>query len=198
MCQDVFSSQGCGLAPGHCCGSVWGALAAPPAPPRAGFPGKGEAPGVFLALGVGFALQPCAQVPVVGQGEAGGGSSTFGGALLRVAVAVAPGEVDQHPLPLLSLSHQRERLQEPPARRKGGSERGCWPRWGWKGVICPPPSPTPCGGDAWSCAARRDLTHLGGDGRRKKLLPTCSGSVWDGIPGKAALHPGEAAWGPSC
>lgn len=175
-----------------------GALAAPPAPPRAGFPGKGEAPGVFLALGVGFALQPCAQVPVVGQGEAGGGSSTFGGALLGVAVAVAPGEVDQHPLPLLSLSHQRERLQERPARRKGGSERGCWPRWGWKGVICPPPSPTPCGGDAWSCAARRDLTHLGGDGRKKKLLPTCSGSVWDGIPGKAALHPGEAAWGPSC
>lgn len=60
---------------------------------------------------VGFALQLCAQEPSKG-------SSTFGGALLGVALAVAPGEMDQHPLPLLRLPHQWERLQERPAKGK--------------------------------------------------------------------------------
>lgn len=113
--------------------------------------------------------------------EAGEGSSTFRGALLGVAVAVAPGEVDQHPLPLLRLSHQRERFQERPAHGKGCLERCCWagscPRWGWKGVIYPPPSPTPCGGDAkGSMELRREMCcQTGSD-------PPRAGWHQDGLP----------------
>lgn len=50
--------------------------------------------------------------------ELGKGSGTFRSALLWVALAVSPGEVNQHPLPLLRLSHQWECFQERPAKRK--------------------------------------------------------------------------------
>lgn len=113
-------------------GSFWGGVCqhpASPVPPRAGMNDQGRIPGKRRSCSCGWLVLHSSSVhrcPVSVPRNQRGGSSTFGCALFGVALAVAPGEMDQHPLPLLRLSHQRERFQERPAKRKGYSEMHCW------------------------------------------------------------------------
>lgn len=167
--------------------------------------------------GVGFALQPCAQVPVVGQGGRGRqqylqrcsprGCSGSSAGRSGSAPAPAPASLPSAgTLSGTSCTH-KGMLREALLGRvlpKGGVERGHLS----SPHLCIHTLQSGCKGihgavQGMCCQTGSDPPRAGWhqDGLpipRKKFAPTCSGSVWDGIPGRAALHPGEAGCGPSC